>query len=417
MLTYIVLGFSGLSLLGGFLFGMLRGFNRSVLRLLLIAACIAGAWFLRGVLVDLLLDIKIDGETIEEMLLAMFTTEGNTLPDSMSNLVFVLIQIIASVVCFVLLFAVLRLISWSIVYPILKLIVRQGEKKRALLGGVIGLVQGALVAFALCVPITGITGQIDTIVSSLSGVDMGGGTVIPAEVSEYLEAIEIKEYQESAIGKFYISVGNGVYNDLTSAKDRNGNNVSLDAAIRALNATLKVAESISNVSDVDFSNGITDENKDAIVGALRDIDKVMKDELSDEDAKRIVNELITGVLESTGEEGTTIIPDNFDIGKLDAGAAADAIEVIFEFTSQEGEEKSLTSEQAKTIVNGIAKNEEFITSITGEANLVGDISESDKTTMEQEITQLKNAGDIDDETAESLKKLLGITDGSSAVEP
>lgn len=417
MLTYIVLGFNGLSLLGGFLFGMLRGFNRSLLRLLLIAACIAGAWFLRGVLVDLLLGIKIGDETVEEMLLAMFTTEGNALPDSMVDLVFVLIQIIASVVCFVLLFAVLRLISWSIVYPILKLIVRQGEKKHALLGGIIGLVQGALVAFALCVPITGVTGQLDTVVSTLSSVDTGGEAIISDDFSEKLQSIEIKEYQESAIGKFYITVGNGAYNSLTSAKDRNGNNVSLDATIKALSATLKVAQSINNVSDVDFSDGITDENKDAIVGALRDIDKVMKDELSDEDAKRIVNELITGVLEATGEEGTSIIPEDFDIGKLDAGAAADAVEAIFEFTSQEGEEKELTQEQARKIVNGIAKNEEFITSITGEANLVGDISESDKTTMEQEITQLKDAGNIDDETAEALKKLLGITGGSATTEP
>lgn len=417
MLTYIVLGFSGLSLLGGFLFGMLRGFNRSVLRLLLIAACIAGAWFLRGKVVELLLGIEIEGESVEELLLGMFMQDGATLPDSMVNLVFVLIQIIASVICFVLLFAVLRLISWSIVYPILKLIVRPGEKKHALLGGVIGLVQGAVVAFALCVPITGVTGQLDTVVNTLSTMEISGSPIISAEISEKIETIKIKEYQQSSIGKFYISVGSDVYNSLTSAKDRNGNDVSLDAAIRALSATIKVAESISNVSDVDFSDGITNENKGAIVGALRDIDKVMKDELSDDDAKRIVNELITGVLESAGGEGTTIIPENFDIGKLDAGAAADAIEVIFEFTAQEGEVKELTSEQAKTIVNGIAKNEEFITSITGEANLVGDISESDKETMENEITQLKEAGNIDDETAESLKKLLGITGGGSTVAP
>lgn len=222
MLTYIVLGFSGLSLLGGFLFGMLRGFNRSVLRLLLIAACIAGAWFLRGKVVELLLGIEIEGESVEELLLGMFMQDGATLPDNMVNLVFVLIQIIASVICFVLLFAVLRLISWSIVYPILKLIVRSGEKKHALLGGVIGLVQGAVVAFALCVPITGVTGQLDTVVNTLSTMEISGSPIISAEISEKIETIKIKEYQQSSIGKFYISVGSDVYNSLTSAKDRNG---------------------------------------------------------------------------------------------------------------------------------------------------------------------------------------------------
>ena len=81
------------------------------------------------------------------------------------------------------------------------------------------------------------------------------------------------------------------------------------------------------------------------------------------------------------------------------------------------EEKQLTQDEAAKIVNGIAKNEEFITSITGsDTSLVGDISEEDKTTMTAEIEKLKTDGTINDETAASLKKLLGITSASPSGE-
>lgn len=420
MFTYAIVGFSALCVVGGFLFGLIRGFNRSLLRLILVAVSVALAWFLRGVIVNLILKINIQGKTIEQFLTDMLVNNGASIPDSVTNLVFVLVQIIASVICFILLFFLLRFITWSLIYPFLKLVVRKGAKKRALLGGVIGLLQGVLVAFVLCVPVTGIAGQLNTMVTAMSEVKVNGEALVPAEVSSQIESIGINDYQNSALGKFYIKTGGGLYNKMTSAKDRNGNNVSLESAIKALSASAKVANSLSDAANADFSQGITAENKDALVSALRTIDDVQKNELSDEDAKRIVNELITGVVEaaggSEGGEGDFTLPENFDIGKLEAGAAADAVEAIYGYTermndeTKTDEEKQLTQEEAAKIVNGIAKNEEFITSITGsDTSLVGDISEEDKTTMTAEIEKLKTDGTINDETAASLKKLLGIT--------
>ena len=350
----------------------------------------------------------------------MLVNNGASIPDSVTNLVFVLVQIIASVICFILLFFLLRFITWSLIYPFLKLVVRKGANKRALLGGVIGLLQGVLVAFVFCVPVTGIAGQLNTMVTAMSEVKVNGEALVPAEISSQIESIGLNDYQNSALGKFYIKTGGGLYNKMTSAKDRNGNNVSLESAIKALSASAKVANSLSDAANADFSQGITAENKDALVNALRTIDDVQKNELSDEDAKRIVNELITGVVEaaggSEGGEGNFTLPENFDIGKLEAGAAADAVEAIYGYTermndeTKTDEEKQLTQEEAAKIVNGIAKNEEFITSITGsDTSLVGDISEEDKTTMTAEIEKLKTDGTINDETAASLKKLLGIT--------
>lgn len=417
MFTYAIVGFSALCVVGGFLFGLIRGFNRSLLRLILVAVSVALAWFLRGVIVNLILKINIQGKTIEQFLTDMLVNNGASIPDSVTNLVFVLVQIIASVICFILLFFLLRFITWSLIYPFLKLVVRKGANKRALLGGVIGLLQGVLVAFVLCVPVTGIAGQLNTMVTAMSEVKVNGEALVPAEISSQIESIGLNDYQNSALGKFYIKTGGGLYNKMTSAKDRNGNNVSLEAAIKALSASAKVANSLEGAANADFSQGITAENKDALVNALRTIDDVQKNELSDEDAKRIVNELITGVVEASGgSEGSFTLPENFDIGKLEAGAAADAVEAIYGYTermndeTKTDEEKQLTQDEAAKIVNGIAKNEEFITSITGsDTSLVGDISEEDKTTMTAEIEKLKTDGTINDETAASLKKLLGIT--------
>lgn len=417
MFTYAIVGFSALCVVGGFLFGLIRGFNRSLLRLILVAVSVALAWFLRGVIVNLILKINIQGKTIEQFLTDMLVNNGASIPESVTNLVFVLVQIIASVICFILLFFLLRFITWSLIYPFLKLVVRKGANKRALLGGVIGLLQGVLVAFVFCVPVTGIAGQLNTMVTAMSEVKVNGEALVPAEVSSQIESIGLNDYQNSALGKFYIKTGGGLYNKMTSAKDRNGNNVSLEAAIKALSASAKVANSLEGAANADFSQGITAENKDALVNALRTIDDVQKNELSDEDAKRIVNELITGVVEAAGgSEGDFTLPENFDIGKLEAGAAADAVEAIYGYTermndeTKTDEEKQLTQDEAAKIVNGIAKNEEFITSITGsDTSLVGDISEEDKTTMTAEIEKLKTDGTINDETAASLKKLLGIT--------
>lgn len=425
MFTYAILGFSALCVVGGFLFGLIRGFNRSLLRLILVAVSVAAAWFLRGVIVNLILKINIQGKTIEQLLTDTLVNGEAAIPESLTNLVLVLVQIIASVLCFVIAFFLIRFLTWSIIYPFLKLIVRKGAKKRALLGGVVGLLQGVLVAFVFCVPITGIAGQVNTMVTTMSEVKIDGTSLVPAEMSSQLESVGLDEYEDSALGKFYIKTGGGIYNKLTSAKDRNGNNVSLDAAIKALSASAKVANSITEAANVDFSGGITAENKDALVNALRTIDDVQNNELKDEDARRIVNELINGVVEaaggsSEGGENNFTLPEDFDIGKLEAGAAADAVEAIYSYTERAGsedateEDKKLTSDEAKTIVKGIADNQEFITSITGsDTNLIGDISEDDKNTMSAEIEKLKTDGTIDDETAESLKKLLGVTATSS----
>lgn len=65
MISYIIIGFTVLCLLGGFIFGLIRGFNRSVVRFCLVLLSLGGAWFLRESLANSILQLKINGSSIE----------------------------------------------------------------------------------------------------------------------------------------------------------------------------------------------------------------------------------------------------------------------------------------------------------------------------------------------------------------
>ncbi len=413
MMTYIVLGITAGCILFGFLLGLMRGFNRSLLRLLLVAASVAGAWLLKDVFVNLILKIKIQGQSLDEFLASNFMGESSAIPESLITFVFLLIQILLSVVLFLVVFILLKFLTWTIIFPIFKIFVKKGNHKMPLLGAVIGLVQGALVAFVLCFPFTGLMVQVDDLATSLTEIEFSGAPLVTVEQKASLDSFGIAEYEESFLGKFYVKTGSGLYNKLASTKDENGKVMSLDSAVNAMTSTVKIAGKLSTLTTVDFSEGITKENVSKVADALRDIDDIVKGEMTEE-SKEIVNNLINDVVKSIGgEESEVSIPDDFDISKIGFQEAADAVEVIGKMTSKEseGEEYTLTDDDAEKIVNGIAANESLISTMAGEdANLVGGTLEGEeKTKVENAI----NKADVDDETKDRLRKMLGVSASST----
>lgn len=415
MMTYIVLGITVGCILFGFLLGLVRGFNRSLLRMIIVLACVAGAWLLKDVFVNLLLKIEIGGEPLEETISSLFVSEGSDLPESLVTFIFLLIQILLGVALFLILFILLKFISWTIIFPICKLFVKKGKSKKALLGGVIGLVQGALVAFVLCFPFTGLMVQVNGLTTSLTEIEMDGQPLMEAEVKEKFDSFGIAEYEESALGKFYVNVGGGLYNKLATAKDENGNKMSLDSAVNAMTSAVKIAGKLSDLTTVDFSEGITGENVKKVSDALRDIGEIVNGDMTEE-SREIVNNLINDVVKSMGGEDSEIsLPEDFDISSIGFEEAADAVDVIGKITDKEneGEEYTLTDEDAEKIVNGIAANESLISAMAGDdANLVGGTLEGEeKTKVENAI----NKADVDEATKERLKKMLGVSASSTTV--
>ena len=130
IITLVVLGLTLVGLAFGALFGFLRGRERALLRLVLVVISAFLALALRGAVVDAVMNINIDGATLNETLMSGFSSGDASLPDGLKNLVFALLEIVIGFVAYFILLFALRFLSWLLVFPFLKLIIRVFEKKR-----------------------------------------------------------------------------------------------------------------------------------------------------------------------------------------------------------------------------------------------------------------------------------------------
>ena len=102
----------------GALFGFMRGRNRSVLRLILIAVCVLLAVLLRKPISNLVMGIEVEGQPIKEMLMATFNQGETALPESIQTLIFSVIEIFLGVIAYFIVFFTLRAVTWAVVFPI-----------------------------------------------------------------------------------------------------------------------------------------------------------------------------------------------------------------------------------------------------------------------------------------------------------
>ena len=220
-ITLGVLGFTALCLFFGFFLGLMRGRNRSVLRLILVILSVVCAVMFKDAVVEILMNYEFEGQTLKTTLSALFTDSDVKIPDSIQTIIFTLVEIVIGVVVFFVLFFVLKFISWFILFPILKIFVRRGKKKRVLLGGLFGLIQGAVVAFVICAPLSGLIVQ----VNQVSEIELQGKKLftIPEEIG-------VSEYVNSTPAKIYGSAGGWFYDLITSKTDEDGKSVSIGSA-------------------------------------------------------------------------------------------------------------------------------------------------------------------------------------------
>lgn len=364
-ITMIVLLITAVSLVLGFLLGFLRGFKRSALRAVLVAVSLVLAIALRGAVTQIIMGLEIDGQTLQQSLVASFS--DGSLPASLQDLIMVLVEIMIGVFAFFAVFAVLLLLTWFIVYPICKIFVKKGKRKGRILGAVVGLAQGAVVAFAFCAPITGLVSQIDKV----SALELEGKPVIevPAELG-------VDEYMDSAPGKLYNSIGGWFFNMLSSGKTADGKNVSIDDAVSIVVAVGDIANTVTQVEDSVNVMTNPDATPQQQIDAMQSLgDSLVAiggsvDALSD-DAKTIVNDVVSSLSEMTGGEldpEVQDIIDNFDISTIDFAAAGNAINGIATYIEKTGDgfdnNEPVTQEDVNKIVNGLADNELILSLVT-----------------------------------------------------
>lgn len=252
MVTMIVLGLTTVGLLFGTIFGFIRGRDRALLRLFLVLVSAALAITLRGIIVDFIFKININGTTIEETLLEALYSEIGAIPESMQNLIFALLDILLGLAIYFVFLFVIRFLTWLFLFPLLKIIVRKVERRRAKkiiqkkntnenfendeygdlkykqvkkivkkhrgCGALIGLFQGVLLAFFLFAPLTGVVNE----ANKIKQIQLDGQQVL-----ELPDDIGLDEYSNTFIYKVYDKTGHWFFDFLTTTTNHQGKKVSL----------------------------------------------------------------------------------------------------------------------------------------------------------------------------------------------
>lgn len=413
-----ILAFTGISLFFGWLFGLMRGRNRAVLRLCLIVLSIVVAIFARETVVGIVMNLDLGGQTIPDIINEALNSGETQLPQAIQDIVFALVEIIIGLVAFFIVLLALSFVTWLIVFPICKIFVRKGAKKRVFAGGFVGLLQGIVIAFVVCAPLTGIIIQVDKVAE----VQMQGKPLfeIPAEVGT-------DEYIASAPGKIYDATGSWFFDIVTSTKDASGKNVSIDDTCDIVVAVAGIADSVtqltSKVDSMTSETATPQEKVDTMksVGdSLVEIGNSLENLSSD--AQAIVNDLVSSVKEMITEgSGETLPPEieelfnDFKVEDLklaSAGHALNGIASYIEKTSDEFEAtEPVTQEDVNNIVNGLADNTFIVDLIAGDgesAPQIVEVSDENKALFENAV----NNTALDEEKKNTLREMFGIASNS-----
>ncbi len=171
-------------LLVGFIFGLARGFNKSLIRILMVVATLVIAFFVTPTITKALMkadisnmNLTINGENITSVT-DIVVSLLDQIPeladiagtDAYANIINIVPQMLINVVLFLVVFLLLRLITMIIYWIIAGICFNkkktEGKNKHRLLGSLVGAVQNFIIFLAILVPVIGtvnILGDIETI--------------------------------------------------------------------------------------------------------------------------------------------------------------------------------------------------------------------------------------------------------------
>lgn len=346
----IMIALTAVALVFGILYGMGRGRNRSILRLLLIIGCIAGAIYLRKPVIEHL----VENNMIKELLASL----SSELPKNFQPVFSILLNLILSIAVYFVLFFVLRIVSWLIIFPIFKVFVKTEVDKRIGFGALIGLIQGIVVACAVLVPLNGLITQVDRlskveiVMPAQSQGGSGGeeqtGSNEPKPLFALPEDIGLEEYTKSGLADIYNKAG-GWYFDMITTVETSEGNLTFNEVCDVIIVTIDVFDVSQDVSEgfkiIKDAKG----TKEETATALREIGTELK-----EDGTKINNlkkpekallNLFFAAMSGEAEIKNFATNNNFD-------ALGDAFISIGDFF----EDGIVAKQDAQNIVNGIVEN-------------------------------------------------------------
>ena len=396
MISTAIVVFSGLCVLVDTLLGILRGRNRSLLRLGLVVLSAAIAFFAYKPITNIILGIQLDGYSISGTILEMLTDSAINIPESLLNLVIALIQIILGIFVFILTFGVIKFLTWLIVFPILKIFVRPEEKKNRGIGALVGFAQGLLVAIIICGCLCGFLAEGKKIANTKIG-------------EEKLVEIPDNLQMDSPVISFFNVSGGWVFDIVSTTTDPAGRTVSIASICNTAETLLSVTNDITNAYSsldnlADSEGEMTVETMKNVGDALINVGTAIEE--LDDDSKALVSDLISDVKDiassSLGEippELETMI-DSIDVEDIKIKSAGEALNAIAKYV----EEGSVTQEDVDDIVNGIADNM-FLVDMLG----AGDMTLIDVDDLNEESfkTAIENAG-LTQEEMDALLAIFGL---------
>ena len=433
-ITIGVLAFTVLCIGLGAGLGAIRGRNRSILRCILIILCAVGAFFLREIVVDWLLSLEINGQTIPEILQQALHSLGYDIPTEIADFMLSIEKLMLSIVAYFVIFFALQFASWIFLFPILKIFIRKGKKKGVLVGMGVGILQGLLVAFFICAPLTGLLAQTDKIVTTLGDVQIkqeqtaciDGITTLEENENQApavnpILHLELEHYNNSFMGEFYNTTGGWYFDALTVTKDAHGEPLKLDTVTDVFSVIIYMSNDVLDIADtlqqIDPDGGA---DQAAVLNNIGDVlTKVGKNvEILDQDGEKVFGQLLNGVKKMLApEDDPDITPeirtaiDNLTVENLKLGSAGKAFYALGTYLEKVHDPEILehiTIEDAKQIVEAIHENEFILDMIGG--NVIVEIDEEDHDTF---VEAIENIPEITEEQKETLMELLAILESKN----
>lgn len=369
--------------------GLLRGMARGIFSLILVLVCFGLIFALEGTITSTIMHLDVGGQTLKEAVTSALAQEPEmqNLVNKLVPLIEILIGIIAFVVGFVLLYMVSR-----VIYFIGKFFIRP-EKKRRLLGALIGIVQGFIIAFVICVPINGVLFE----VNKLSQIEVEGKQIIS------LDSIGFEEYKSSPINRILSGVGGGLFKEIAKYNDEDeGKTYTLEGQVDSVITVVKIAETVSTIGEINFEEGLTEENVGQVTEVLRGLDEIKN--ASSEEVLDTVDELIDAAIDlvSGGEEVEIDIDlSGISVKDVDFESEAVLVETVFDIV-ETGSFDALEDEDVDGLVEAFADSS-LVLPIIEAAELEIELPEEVKDDIVASIEKLD-----DPEQVERLKTLFNL---------
>lgn len=256
LITFCIAAFVLMFVISGFLFGLVRGRRRSAIRLVFILVGGFAMFFAAGAITSSIMEIKVSGHTIVDHV-ATALEDVSFIGTGTINVAKTLAVALATPFVFGLLFWLWKIISWPIYAAVVAKYAKKDfdpnnrkqpdkplRKKGPLWGGLIGALQGFILAFLFLIPIGGVMNMVSASADSLLEIPQ-----IEQEIGK--ETLEkIVDYADVYKPvKYFFPGQNEMFKFLTTKKDsKTGLTVSATAEVSNL---FDVAGEINRIGVLD----------------------------------------------------------------------------------------------------------------------------------------------------------------------